>query len=237
VYGFSEPGGTGVVGESKTWMGVYGKTDSTTGGAGVMGEGAAGGPGVIGKSQTWHGVYGETVSSTGSVGVSATGAGVYGKGGRVAAFFEGDVEVTGDLRLLNADCAEDFDVCDEADTDPGTVLVIGEDGRLRRRSVAYDPRVAGVVSGAGNYRPGLILDSRGHTTEPRRPIALVGKTWCKVDASAAPIEVGALLTTSDVPGHAMRATDQVRMMGSVIGKALGSLTGGRGLVPILVALQ
>lgn len=50
--------------------GVYGKTDSVTGGAGVMGEGgAASGPGVIGKSQIWHGVYDEIVSNTGGVGV------------------------------------------------------------------------------------------------------------------------------------------------------------------------
>jgi hypothetical protein len=28
----------------------------------------------------------------------------------LAGYFEGDVEVTGDIRLTNADCAEDFDI-------------------------------------------------------------------------------------------------------------------------------
>ncbi|GAA2703525.1 hypothetical protein [Actinoplanes palleronii] len=62
--------GAGVVGESERWHGIYGKTDSTIGGAGVMGEGAAGGPGVLGKSQHWHGVYGET-SAAGTTGAAA----------------------------------------------------------------------------------------------------------------------------------------------------------------------
>jgi hypothetical protein len=46
-----------------------------------------------------------------------------------------------------------------------------------------------------------------------------------------------MLTTSSTPGHAMRATDPGRAFGAVIGKALGSLPSGRGLVPVLVALQ
>jgi hypothetical protein len=36
----------------------------------------------------------------------------------------GDVEVTGDIRLLNADCAEDFDVAGAEEIEPGTVMVI-----------------------------------------------------------------------------------------------------------------
>jgi hypothetical protein len=35
----------------------------------------------------------------------------------------------------------------------------------------------------------------------------------------------------------MRATDPTRAFGAVIGKALGSIDDGRGLVPVLVALQ
>jgi hypothetical protein len=35
----------------------------------------------------------------------------------------------------------------------------------------------------------------------------------------------------------MKATDPARAFGAVIGKALGSLESGRGLIPILVALQ
>jgi hypothetical protein len=35
----------------------------------------------------------------------------------------------------------------------------------------------------------------------------------------------------------MKATDPMQAFGSVVGKALSPLTRGRGLIPILVALQ
>lgn len=245
---FGQSDGTGVWGTSKTWMGVYGNSESTTGGAGVMGE--AVGPGVIGKSQTWMGVYGETASTTGGagvwgehkaggngvVGVCQDGIGVFGKGGRLAGFFEGDVEVTGDIRLKNADCAEDFDVVCIAQVEPGTVMVIDSEGALRPSDQAYDKRVAGVISGAGNYKPGIVLDKQ-ESSPNRMPIALMGKVYCKVDASYGAIEVGDLRTTSPTPGQAMKATDPLKAFGSVIGKALRPLQEGQGLIPILIALQ
>ncbi len=66
-------------------------------------------------SSRWTGVYGETRGSeNGPAGVAGfhlanRGPGIFGKGapgGRL----EGDVELTGDIRLANADCAKDFDV-------------------------------------------------------------------------------------------------------------------------------
>ena len=71
----------------------------------------------------------------------------------------------------------------------------------------------------------------------RSPVALLGKVFCKVDAGCAPIEVGDLLTTSDTPGHAMKAGDSTKAFGSVIGKALRPLSAGQGLIPVLIALQ
>ena len=291
VYGESK--GTGVWGQSKTWMGVFGHSESTTGGAGVMGE--AVGSGVIGKSQTWMGIYGETQSTTGGAGVwgehkangtgtvgkSVGGVGVWGvsetnegvhaetKSATVAAiaafnlnpnglgaaifakkegtqghagFFEGNVWVSGelgvgkDIILANADCAEDFNTADAPSIEPGTVMVLGDDESLHRSCHSYDKRVVGVVSGAGNYKPGIVLDKQ-QAQSNRKPIALLGKVYCKVDASYAPIEVGDMLTTSDTPGHAMRATDLLKAFGAVVGKALRPLREGQGLIPILVALQ
>jgi hypothetical protein len=69
------------------------------------------------------------------------------------------------------------------------------------------------------------------------PVALMGKVYCKVDASYGPIRVGDLLTTSATPGHAMRATDRGLAFGAILGKALAGLEGGQALVPILVTLQ
>jgi hypothetical protein len=115
-------------------------------------------------------------------------------------------------------------------------MVLDQDGALQHCQRAYDKRVAGVVSGAGDYKPGLILD-RQQAHDDRVPVALVGKVYCKVDAQYAPIEVGDLLTTSSTLGHAMKADDPLKAFGAVIGKALQGLQSGQGLVPILVALQ
>jgi hypothetical protein len=240
--------GAGVVGSSEQWIGVYGGSQSTTGGSGVVGD--AVGTGVMGVSKTWHGVYGETQSpaagagvwgehkGAGSavVGISNSGTGIYGKGGRLAGYFEGDVEVTGDLRLLNADCAEDFDICATEQSEPGTVMVLGAEGTLEQSHQAYDKRVAGVVSGAGEYKPGIVLDKRT-SSNIRQPIALLGKVYCKVDAGYGAIAIGDLLTTSPTPGHAMKAEDPLKAFGAVIGKALRPLKEGQGLLPILIALQ
>lgn len=142
----------------------------------------------------------------------------------------------GDIILQNADCAEDFDVSDCGTADPGSVMVLGDDGKLHLSTRAYDRRVAGVVSGAGPYKPGLVLD-RHRSAGDRLPISLVGKVFCKVDAQYAPIAVGDLLTSSPTPGHAMRAENPLEAFGSVLGKALRPLQAGQGMIPILIALQ
>ena len=142
----------------------------------------------------------------------------------------------GDITLRNADCAEEFDIASASALDAGTVMVLDAGGALRESTEAYDKKVAGVLSGAGEYRPGIVLDRKG-PRENRRPLALVGKVYCKVDATCAPVEVGDLLTTSPTPGHAMKAEDPLRAFGAVIGKALRPLKEGKGLIPILVALQ
>ena len=144
--------------------------------------------------------------------------------------------MTGDIRLSNMDCAEDFDVMCGEIIDPGTVMVIAPDGTLRVSQSAYDNRVAGVVSGAGEFRPGIVL-GRLESRENRLPIALVGKVYCKVDAGYSAIDVGDLLTSSPTPGHAMKADDRVKAFGAVLGKALSPLRDGQGLIPVLVALQ
>ena len=147
----------------------------------------------------------------------------------------GDVNVQGDVVLQGADCAEQFGI-NGVEPEPGTVLVIDEGGNLRESRDAYDKKVAGVVSGAGEYRHSILLDKQPES-EGRVPVALVGKAYCKVDAKYSPIKVGDLLTTSPTPGHAMKATDPARAFGAVIGKALKPLRSGRKLIPMLIGLQ
>jgi hypothetical protein len=216
-------------GVSKNWNGVVG--ESTADVAASI-QAAGGDQTIIGT------IYSRTAGVAGFNGGPGTGAAICGvsQGPGPAGYFAGDVIVTGDVQLPGADCAEQFNVIDADSSDPGTVMVISDAGTLRPSFRDYDHRVAGVISGAGNLRPGLVL---GHeaVASGRLPIALIGKVFCKVDADLAPIEVGDLLTTSPTPGHAMRADDRERAFGAVLGKALGVLASGRGLVPVLIALQ
>ncbi len=115
-------------------------------------------------------------------------------------------------------------------------MVINEEGALQQSHQAYDKRVAGVISGAGDFKPGILLDKR-QSQGNRMPIALLGKVYCKADAQYSAIDVGDLLTTSPTPGHAMKADHSSKAFGSVIGKALSPLQAGQGLIPILIALQ
>lgn len=143
---------------------------------------------------------------------------------------------SGDIRLSGADCAENFSIGQEQEICPGSVMVVGDADHLEICERAYDKRVAGVVSGAGNYRPGILLD-KGNDSPDSVPLALVGKVYCQVDADYGPIQVGDMLTTSPTAGHAMKVSDPGQAFGAVLGKALREHTSGKGLIPILVALQ
>jgi hypothetical protein len=198
------------------------------------------GTGVYGSSQTFEGVHGET-NSPNTAAVAAinnnTGFGVYAKSaGGDAGFVVGNVTVTGDISLTGGDCAEEFDRAQGAAPEPGTVMVVDADGTLRVSSTAYDKRVAGVVSGAGTYQAAIVLDRRPGTAS-RALIAMVGKTYCRVDTTNGPIAAGDLLTTSNAPGCAMAVADTSRALGAVVGKALAPFAAGTGLIPILVTLQ
>jgi len=58
-----------------------------------------------------------------------------------------------------------------------------------------------------------------------------------VTAENGPIHRGDLLVTSSMPGHAMKATDKLRMIGAVVGKAFGNLESGEGVIEVLVTLK
>jgi len=67
------------------------------------------------------------------------------------------------------------------------------------------------------------------------PLAVVGIVPCKVTSENGSIRPGDLLVTSNVPGHAMKNNEATT--GTVIGKALGSLNNGTGIIDVLVTLQ
>jgi hypothetical protein len=255
--------GCGVFGESVNGYGLFASSDNFVGvdGAtnasdqsGIFGINNASGQVPDGlKRPAGNGVWGHTTVEKGSgvVGSVDSGlsqaAGVTGIGAVAGRFF-GKVECTGpvecpkstitcfDVALAGADCAEEFELARPEQMEPGAVMSFDQDGALRLSSQAYDKKVAGVISGAGDYKPGIVLD-RKQGRGNRAPLALVGKAYCLADAQYGSIEVGDLLTTSPTPAHAMKATDHEMAFGAIIGKALRSLAAGQGLIPVLITLR
>jgi hypothetical protein len=248
VYGNS-PTGAGVVGTSTSWVGVYGESTSQSG---VWGK-SANASGVVGSSTGYFGVYGESTNFEGVRGVAhnkdhggvvgvndaAGGIAVYGvaPNGGYAAWFNGRtktnvVEITG-----GSDLAELFNVS-ENKADSGTLMIIdaANPGHLTISTRAYDTKVAGIVSGAGGVNPGLTLHQEG-VMEGDTEVAIAGRVYVKATAVNGAIEPGDLLTTSDRPGYAMKATDRDRAHGAIIGKAMTGLKDDTGLVLVLVNLQ
>ncbi len=157
-------------------------------------------------------------------------------GSGLALQVDGTAQV-GVLEIMGADVAERFPVSEPME--PGMVVEIDPEnaGRLRVARGAYNRRVAGVVSGAGDLPVGAILGNLpGHEDAP--PIALSGRVWVRCDATLSAVAPGDLLTTADLPGHAMKASVRERSHGAVIGKAMTGLAAGEtGLVLVLVNLQ
>ena len=122
--------------------------------------------------------------------------------------------------------------------EPGTLVSIdpARGGAVMAATRPYDRRVAGVVSGANNYHPGITLGA-DHSEKTAVPVTLTGTVYALASNVNGPIRAGDLLTTSAVPGHAMRATDADAARGAIVGKALDDLRGDRGLVMILASLQ
>lgn len=141
------------------------------------------------------------------------------------------------LEITGADLVESFDISDRG-CQPGTVVVIddAESGRLRSSSTPYDTRVAGVVSGAGGLAAGIHM-GEGSGLGGDIQVAMTGRVYVKCTADNGAIKPGDLLTTSDKPGRAMKATDRDKSMGAVLGKAMTPLETGEGLVLVLVNLQ
>lgn len=151
------------------------------------------------------------------------------------------------LQILGgADLSESFDVrapenssSSASDIQPGMVVAIDakDTGKLIVSSRAYDRRVAGIISGAGGVKPGLMMGQQGSVADGKYPVALTGRVWVYCDATRRAIKPGDLLTSSATRGHAMKVLDHAKAQGAIIGKAMTALKSGRGLVLVLVSLQ
>jgi hypothetical protein len=143
------------------------------------------------------------------------------------------LEITG-----GSDLAEPFPISHVEKLLPGSAVIIDErnPGHLTLSSESYDQRVAGIISGAGGITSGLTMSQQG-VMEGDQNIALSGRVYVLATASNGAIKPGDLLTTSDIPGHVMKATDKELSHGAIVGKAMTSLSENEGLVLVLVNLQ
>jgi hypothetical protein len=137
------------------------------------------------------------------------------------------------LKITGGDVAEARHSTTEDILPTGSVVVFDENeqGKIRLSSKPYDKKVAGVISGAGNFFAGVCL-LQEELSKGAMPVAQIGtvEVW-----AIGPIEVGDLLTTSKIPGHAMKAKRAKKCLGTVIGKAISTLPKGiKGLVEIQI---
>lgn len=135
------------------------------------------------------------------------------------------------------DIAEPFKMSNH-EIPKGAVVIIDENnpGHLKMSAQSHDRRVAGIVSGANGVNTGVTLTQEG-VFENGQNVALSGRVYVQAEAGNGAIKPGDLLTTSDVPGHAMKVTDHSKAQGAILGKAMTTLEKGKGYVLVLVTLQ
>ena len=153
-------------------------------------------------------------------------------------FQDGTVQSTAYTGVIcGGDYAESVDVSgSRTNYGPGDVLVLDTEnpGKILKSVEAYSTSVSGIYS----TKPGTV--GRRQTTAKNAdevPMAMMGIVPAKVSAENGPVKVGDLLVSSSTPGYAMKGTDHNRMLGAVIGKAMGKLDSGTGVIEVLVTLQ
>lgn len=174
---------------------------------------------------------GATLEVNGNVKLSA------GSGASVT-FADGTVQSTAWTgALCGGDYAESVQVADARPRyEPGDVLVVDprSPGKFQKSAASYSTLVAGVFS----TKPGLV--GRRQTMPKDKdeiPMAMIGIVPTKVSAENGAVRPGDLLVTSTKPGYAMKGTDRKRLTGAILGKALGSVETGAGVIEVLVTLQ
>lgn len=192
--------------------------------------------------QESHGVIGQAtgLEANGVVAYSTQWAAIYAdtfRGDHQWGLYTPDDIYANGAQMPASDVAEYMPAA--SDAEPGTVMIIGDDGTLRVSTEANDPRVAGIVS----TEPGVTLGANPAGNPGEEKIAIAGRVPCRVDASSGAIHPGDPLTTSPTPGHAMKAVPEI-INGKkfypetmILGKAMGTLESGTGTIEVLVMLR
>ena len=124
---------------------------------------------------------------------------------------------------------------DPSHYEPGDVLVISDkfDRTVVQSREPYSTSVMGVYS----ENPGFVGSTEVMSGQQGNEVAVavIGIVPCKVSDENGPINRGDLLTTSGTPGHAMKSSEG--KAGAILGKALGSLENGTGVIDVFLNLQ
>jgi hypothetical protein len=250
VKGTSAWAGIGVRGDSYAGVGVYGVTTGSAYYSSYYGSYVSRvsmAVKAVAKGASSMALYAEAQGTGGTALVANNTGGsgdvaVFQSGGtncaRIAlngtGYFDGGTQTSG------ADFAENVRVDRVARAlEPGDVLVI-DPTSPRRFSLSAAPDsalVAGVYSTKPGVlaRPGRVADRAelADRAGEEAPLAVVGIVPTKVCAEGGPIRIGDLLVTSSTPGRAKRAPPQPAV-GTVLGKALGALESGDGVIEVLL---
>ena len=125
-----------------------------------------------------------------------------------------DADVAGEGRITTqvlqitggSDLSEQFDIkAIHDEVTAGMIVSIDPDrpGQLITSTQPYDRTVAGIISGAGGVKPGMLMGQVGTAADGKHAVALTGRVYCWMDADKGSIKPGDLVTTSDTPGHGM----------------------------------
>ncbi len=229
---------TGVWGEvnSPDGRGVYGKSNGS--GTGVQAWSKSG-VGLVAYSEQWVAAQIATPSNHTALGITGGAAGgdlikasKYGTGNilfRVS--HVGEVYADGSFHSGGADFAELYPAAGELE--PGTVVGIGEDGRVEAATSKRPQAVMGVVSDNPSIVGGTAMEPEGN--RGKVPVAILGIVDVRASAASGPIRPGDLLCVGSEPGTAEKAV--WAYPGTIIGKALEALPSGTGTIRMLVTLR
>ncbi len=197
-------------------------SNGSSSGASLDGGGGGGGGGLI------YGIYRTTLTAVGTL-TSAGGAG----GGGTRPGDAGATGITKTYSVSGADLAENYPTQDSSIEAGDLVRIksnsfIGKIGEfllgtdyssekylVEKTNKEYDPQMMGVVS----TNPAIVLGDKNQ--DNLRAIGLSGRVPVKVTTQNGPITVGDYLTSSNIPGVAMKAIKS----GRVIGLAMENYSG------------